>query len=201
MVDDIFHSRVLGVFDIQEKRHKGHHDDAAIHCNAAEYIILDISQMRRDAVGARMREDDGCAGDGEDVAHRVGRHVGDIDHHAQPVHFADQVAAKGGESLIGVHPRGLHRRPCGAECIVAVVGDRDVAGAHVEELAQCAEGVPRLMSAFDPDHAADFALLVGFPDAARVGAEFEEMAVFVDQPFGDVDLFESVADGPLGFDI
>lgn len=189
------------MLDIQEEGHKGDHDDAAVGPEAPQHVVGHVPPVRLDAVGARVREDDRRAGNGQDVAHRVGRDVRQVDHHAEPVHLADEVAAEGREARIFVACRRRRaverRRPGRAKGVVAVVRERDIARAEVEQLAQRAQRVACLMPAFDPDHAGDLSRLVGGSDAARVGAELEQVAALRDKALCHVDLLEGVADSPL----
>lgn len=200
VIDDVLDSRLLRMLDIQERGHKGHHDDTAVGPEAPQHVVRHVPPVRLDAVGARVREDDGRAGNGQDVAHRVGRDVRQVDHHAEPVHLADEVAAEGREARIFVAACCRlveRRRPGRAKGVVAVVCERDVARAEVEQLAQRPQRVACLMPAFDPDHAGDLARLVGGSDAVGVGAEFEQVAVLRDEALCHVDLLEGVADSPL----
>ena len=53
-----------------------------------------------EGAGGGVRDEDGGAGDGEDVGEGAVGDVGEIDHHAEAVHLRDDLAAEGGEAVV-----------------------------------------------------------------------------------------------------
>jgi len=51
-----------------------------------------------EGAGGGVRDEDGSAGDGEDVVEGAVGDVGEIDHHSEAVHLCDDFAAEGGEA-------------------------------------------------------------------------------------------------------
>ena len=120
-----------------------------------------------------------------DVVHRLGRDVAEVDHHAEPVHLADDRPAERGEAVMD-RIVGRRIRPV----VVLRMGEGHVAGAERMELAQRGRRIADLVAALDPDQRGD---PPGFLDPADVGrgrGHLEPRRIAGDHPVDDVDLLE-----------
>ncbi len=75
--------------------------------------------MRGEGVRVRVRCDDGSDAHVDGAAHRIGRHMGDVDEHAEPVHLPDHGDAELAEAAVTGHVGrrvgplcGVHVRQC-----------------------------------------------------------------------------------------
>ena len=93
----------VGAGGVHELRHEGHHADAAARGHLLEHVVGRVARAVGDRAGRAVAEDHRRLADLERGAHRVGRDVGEVDHHPDAVHLAHHLAAEGGQ------PAG-HRR-------------------------------------------------------------------------------------------
>ena len=127
------------------------HDDAAVGGDGAE---LSSVRLRGWSVRARAEEWEammGARGGGEGVPEGLVGDVGDVDHHAEAVHLADDVVAEGGEAVV-VGDGGVVEVAGGVGPVVGVgPGEGHVADAEAVVEAEEAEGVLDGVAAFDAD--------------------------------------------------
>ena len=116
--------------------------------------------------------------------------VGDVDHHAEAIHFGDDLLAEGAEAVVG----GLVGGGVGPFA-VAAVGERHVADAVGGKFSQDAEVAVDHVAAFDGEQDGDFLLRAGGADSVGGGGEGEIVGVLVDLRVDGVDLFLRALDG------
>ena len=141
-----------------------------------------------------MGGDDRGAGDVEDGVHGVGGDVGDVDEHAEAVHFEDDFAAEGGEAVGGFWLVGGGVGPGEA----VGVSEGHVADAELVVSAEESEGVLDGMAAFDADEAGDFVGFAGGEDFVGGAGEGEGVGIARNHSVDEVDLFEGLAGGAAG---
>ena len=137
-LEDVVHhlgqAGAAGVRRVHELGYERHHDHAAVCRELAQDVVGRVAEVVAERAGVRVAEDDGAAGDGQDVGHRLGRHVAQVDQHAETVHLEDGGAADGAQAEVAA-ARGDVGGGRG-EDVVAVVGQGDVARA---ELVDCSD--------------------------------------------------------------
>jgi len=99
-------------------------------------------------------------------------HVGNIDEHAEPVHFTNHFPAKFGEAVV---PREWFDES--AQSVGGVVRERHVTHAAREEVAQNIEIVVDGVTAFDAHQDGDFPLHAGGADFAGTGGKHQVIRV------------------------
>ena len=62
-------------------------------------VVGEVAVGFGEGAGRGVRDEDGGAGNGEDVGEGSVGDVGEIDHHAEAVHLGDDLAAEGGEAV------------------------------------------------------------------------------------------------------
>ena len=129
------------------------HDHAAVLGERPEHVVGHVAGVPVERPGGRVAEDDGHGRDREGVGERGVAHVREVDEHAEPVHLADELAAR----LVQPAPaRGVGR---GVGPGVRVrVRERDVADAPPGDRAQdVGVGLERV-AALEPEEHGDAAL-------------------------------------------
>ena len=71
----------------QEAGVEGYHDDPSVLLESPENLVRHIPVVIKDSPGAAVGEYDRGCGDVKDIIHSMSRHVGDVHHHAEPVHL------------------------------------------------------------------------------------------------------------------
>jgi len=155
-----------------------------------------------DGAGGGVRGDDGGGGGFEGVVKSFVGGVGDVDHHAEAVHLADDVFAEGGEAVVVVD-FGVVDVALGVGPVVGVeVGEGHVADAEGVVIAEEAEGVFDGVPAFDAHEGGDAAVDVGVDDLLGGGGEGEVFGVGGDDVGADgVDHLQGAVGGVVAVDI
>src|SRR5262249_42455676 len=134
--------------------------------------------------------DDGGGGRFEGVPERLVGDVGDVDHHAEAVHFANDVFAEIGEAVVfggmagGIGPGGG-----------GGVGEGDVADAEGVVGAEHGEVGIDGVAAFEAHEHGDAAAFAGIDEVGGGGGHDEGFGVAGDFAVDGVDLLEGAADG------
>jgi len=129
--------------------------------------------------------DDGSGGDFEGVVEGLIGGVGDVDHHAEAVHLADDIFAEGGETVV-VGDFVFGDVALGVGPVVGVeVGDGHVADAEGLVFAEEAEGVFDGVATLYAHEGGDLLVFVGFDDVMGGGGEDEFGRVFGDDVGAD----------------
>lgn len=100
LTDCIVHGRVVAAG--QELRVEVDHDQAAVLGQRLQDVILDVSARIAQLVGGGMREYHRCLAHLQGVPHRALGDVGQIDHHSQSIHFADDCLKGAGIRMSGL---------------------------------------------------------------------------------------------------
>ena len=102
--------------------------------------------------------------------------VGDVDHHAEAIHFANHIAA----AIVQAVP---FRRGAAGVCIIAgpvVRGKLDRPHAEAVHLADDGRVAIEIEAAFDIEHGGDLAVAVNALDVRRVAGDLDALAVAAD---------------------
>ncbi len=187
-------AHAAGAFGDDEAGVEVDHDDAAILFEAQEDVVGNVAGVLGDGVGGGVRGDDRRLGDVEDGVHGVGGDVGDVDEHAEAIHFEDYFAAESGEAVGGFGFVGGSVGPGEA------VGVREghVANAEFVIHAKEREGILDGMAAFDSDEAGDFVGFADLEDFVGGAREGEGFGIASDHAVDEVDLLEGLAGGAAG---
>ena len=92
-------------------------DDAAVFGEVADHVVGHVARGVAEGAAGGVRGDDGSFADGENIVKRFVGDVGDVDDHAETIHFADDVFAEIGEAVVfglgggGIGPFVIS--PCG----------------------------------------------------------------------------------------
>ena len=144
------------------------HHDAAVLSGEREDVVGHVPGMIGKRPRGGMAEDHRRLGDADGVAHGRVRHVGQIDHHPEPVHLPhDFLAERREPASRGVRGGGTGPRR------VAAMGQRHVADAQLVEHAEIGQGVLDRVAALDADQRGDLALAVDPDDVGRRGRPSE----------------------------
>lgn len=144
-----------------------------------------------------MREDDRRLCKTQHITHSLMRHMRQVKQHTQPIHLLNISLTELGQSRIRIRTPSRDSRRRSRPSIVTVVRSGDIANTKLVSLTKRGDGTAKLMTAFDAEHARDFAGLEGWSDAGGCVAVLEYVWVFGDEALCDVDLFQSVSDDPL----
>ena len=181
-------------------------EGAAVGGEGADHVVGEVAGVVGDGAGGGMGGDDGGGGGLDNVEEGLVGGVGDVDHHAEAVHFADDVFAEGGEAVV-VGDFGVVDVALGVGPVVGVeVGEGHVADAEGVILAEEAEGVFDGVAALDAHEGGDLALGAGAEDVVGGGSEDEVAGVGGEDVGADgVDHLEGavggvVAGGVVGVD-
>ncbi len=137
-----------------------------------------------------MRTDDRRAADLERRHHRLVRNVREIDHHAQAVHFAHDLPAKGRQAVV--------ERLVGAgigPVVVLDVSQSHVARAQRVAHAQDGQGIVDRMTAFQADERGDLSLAVNADHVVGGKRCLQCVGIAGDEPMDTVDLLQQSGDG------
>jgi len=166
------------------------HADPAVPGQRAEHVVGDVARVPAHLVRGGVGEDHRLRRDGERVPHGVGRRVGQVDKHADPLHLPDDVPAEVGEPAGG---RLVGARVGPAD--VRVVGERQVAHAERLQHPQHAErGVDRV-PALGAHQRGDPARRHDPPHVPGVQRDLEVVRIPLGQPVHQVDLLQHGGDG------
>src|SRR5579863_7718434 len=135
-----------------EARHESRHDDPAIVLQSREHVVRRIARMIAEREGVGMRQRDRLLADVEDLAHRLMRDMGAVDHHAEAIKLADDRAA---ESAEAVRARRIRRRIDPREALVVAKRHQPRAGGLPDP--QGAERIFQADAAFYGDERGDLA--------------------------------------------
>ena len=75
-------------------------DGASLGGEGAEHVVGHVAGVVGEGAAAGVGGDEGGGGDLEGVVEGLVGGVGDVDHHAEAVHLADDVFAEGGEAVV-----------------------------------------------------------------------------------------------------
>ncbi len=166
-----------------------------------DHIVGHVAGVVGDG-GAGVRGDDGGGGCFERVPEGLVGGVGDIDHHAEAVHLADDIFAEGSEAVV-VCDLGIVEVALGVGPVVGVeVGEGHVADAEGVVVAEEAEGVLDGVAAFDAHEGGDLVLVVGADDVVGGGGEDEVVGVGGDDVGADgVDHLQGAVGGVVVLDV
>ena len=158
--------------------------------------------MTGEGAAAGMRGDDGCGGGLEYIPEGLVGCVGYVDHHAETVHFVDDVPAEGGEAVV-MSDFWIVNVALGVGPVVGVeVGQGHVADAEIVVVAEKAKGVFDGVAAFDAHEGGDFVLVVGPNDVVGGGGEDEVVGMRGDDIGADgVDHLEGAVGGVIAVDV
>ena len=172
-------------------------DDAAVLFEGEELFVVHVAAVVGEGADARMGGDDGRLREADGFEIGAFRGVGEIDHHAEAVHFGDDLAAEGGESVVVEIAGGFARVRVG-ELAVAVVSEREVAAAAFVELFDAFEVEAEGVAVFDADDGDAFAFAV---EAADIGGGEGEAHGVGGDGFGEavdgVELFDGLLVGEV----
>ena len=150
---------------------------AAVFGEGADHVVGHVAGVVGDGAAGGVRGDDGGGGDFEGVVEGLVGGVGDVDHHAEAVHLADDILAEGGEAVV-VGTLGSVDVALGVGPAVGVeVGEGHVADAEGVVVAQEAKGVLDGVAAFDAHEGGDLVFAVGAHDVGGGGGEDEVVGV------------------------
>ena len=121
-------------------------------------LVVHVAAVIADGAHAGMRRDDRRLRDGDGLQHRLLRRVRYVDHHAESVHFPDDLLAERTQTVVQPHTVAFSGVRVG-ELAVSVVRQRHVATAAVEELLDVREVGADRKAVLDPDE--DHALTGG----------------------------------------
>jgi hypothetical protein len=110
------------------------------------HVAWHVAQRAR----RRVAEDDGGGAGGQRIGHGRGRHVREVDQHAQPVHLRHHLAAQLGQAAV---PRRIGRGV--GQVVGRVVGQGQVARSQLVERAQRAERALQHVAALHPQQRRD----------------------------------------------
>ena len=198
-------TRLLGVVESVPAPHrlrgeggdKGHHHHPAVLGQQAEDVVRHVARMVVQGAGRGVGEDHRRRRDGDRLPHRLGRHVREVDQHAEPVHLAHHLLAEAGETAV-LGRVGRRVGPVG----VLGMGERHVTRARHVELAQGGERVVDRMPPLHADQRGDAPGLVDAHHVVRRERQLEGVGIALGQPVDVVDLLHHRLDGvrPLDLD-
>ena len=177
-------ARVLFALD-GEQRDEADHHHAPVLRHPREYFVRHVPRRRRKRAGVGMREDDRRLGDVEHVIHGIGRHVGDVHQHPEPVHLPHHFLAELREAAV---PRDVRCRIGPVDRVE--VRERHVAHAEPPVGAQGAERVVDRVAAFHAEQRGDASLGVRAFDVRGGERERKVARVALDDAQRNVDLLE-----------
>ncbi len=179
-----------------EPGHERGHRDPAVARQPPEYLVRDIPRMIGHGPGRGVREDHRNRRDVEDIAHRVRRHVRQVDEHADPLHLGHDLAAEVRQPAVrGVVGRRVSPRH------VAVVGQRHVPDAQRVHRPEYSERAPDRVPALRADQRRH---LAGRHDPLNVRGgqrELERVPVPADQAVHEIDLLQGGRDRCLSLQL
>ncbi len=176
--------------------------DSAFCGEGFDHVVGHVAGVAGDGAAAGVRGDDGRGAGLERVVEGCVGGVGDVDHHAEAVHLADDVFAEGSEAVVmldlGVVDVALRVGP-----VVGVeVGEGHVADAEGVVVAEEAEGVFDGVAAFDAHEGGDLVFVVGADDVVGGGGEDEVVGVRGDDVGADgVDHLQGAVGGVIVLDV
>ena len=85
----------------EERRVVVDHHDATVEREGAHHIVGHVPRVVRDDAAGRMRRDHRRLGRLDRIEERLVGHMRDVDHHAEPVHLADDILPERGEAVVG----------------------------------------------------------------------------------------------------
>ena len=168
--------------------HEGHHDDPAILRDAVEHVVRHVAGVIGERSRVRVREDDRRLRDVEHLTHDIGAHMGEIDHHAEPVQLRDHRPAEGGEAVMA---RLVGRRIHPIERLV--VAKRHQARARRMPHAKRRKAVLQSDAALDGEEGRDLALPLGLADIGGGERAHEDIGMRVVKLMDGVDQLEDGA--------
>ena len=145
-----------------------------------------------------MRGDDRSPGEPQDVEHGLLADVGDIDKHAQPVHFSHDLFAEGTEAAVE-GSLAVDTQAGIANLIMTDVGEGDITDAPVVKPFYVPDILPYWVSVFHPDDGHDFSLLGDNRDLFRVKGDRHVLGhLRLGHAVNPVDLFQGqIMRGPI----
>ncbi len=158
----------------------------------AEHIVGHVAGRVAEGAGGGVRGDDRGAGDDQGAVEGAVGDVGDIDHHAQAVHFINYVFAELGQAFLGVGDGGVSDVAGAVGPVVGVgPGEGHVADAERVILAQEGERIFDGVATFDPHECCKFVISMGLLDAFGRGDKLDLVVVFGGLLFDGVNKFQS----------
>ncbi len=173
-----------------ELRHERGHADAAVRGQRPEDVVGHVPRHVALRARARVAEQHGPAGDPQRVPHHVGRHVRQVDEHADPLHLGHHALARRAQPV--VHGRVGRRVGPGH---VRVVRERHVPHAERAHRAERAEGSADRVAALHAEERGDAAGRDDALDVVRGHGEREPVRVRGDEAAHHVDLLDGGAHG------
>lgn len=182
-----------------ELRRNVDHDDGVGLLDELQDVVLDVARMGADAPGRAVGEDDGCLGplpvvsSAQRIDHGILAHVGEIDNHADSVHFVHQLAAKRADAAPdgGRFPKGALLQGGIGKLVVAVVRQRRIPHAEIVKQTQVAGQVGNLVKAFDAQGRNQLRAAECADGAGAVDVRRKVMGIGGEEPLHDVDLLQS----------
>jgi hypothetical protein len=123
------------------------------------------------------------------------RHVRQINHHAQTIHFVNILFSKWSKTFVLATSSDCASR--GSEDVVTVVGCCDIPGSQIVELSERCKRITNLMATFNTNEASNLAIGKCLARAGGIGAVLKKIGVLLDKTFRNVYLLESVTECPL----
>lgn len=194
MLNSRIHIRLLRLFRVQKSLYEKYHNHAPVLAQPRQHIIWRVPVICCQRVTRGMGKYYRRLRCIEHLPHGTMARVAQINHHAEPIHLSDCRVPNFGQARV-LAGRGDGGGRCG-EGVIAVVGECDVADAKGVVLADDSEGRADLVHAFGAEHGGNVAVFEGGEGAGGGGAVVKG-GVEVEEAFGDIDLFEGVADGVL----
>ena len=180
-----------------ERRHERDHADAAVVGQLRQDVVGHVPRMIADGPGRGVGEDHRSRAHGQGVAHRVRRHVRQIDQHADPVHLPDDLPTELTQST----EAGLVGRRVGPVGVL-VVGEGQIAHAEPVEGSQGAERVVDAVTSLGAEQTGDRAAVLSLQlQPLGRGDQGEGVRVVADHRVHGVDLLQGGRDrvrSPVG---
>jgi hypothetical protein len=165
-------------------------DESTFCGEFANHFVGHVARMIAESTAIRMRRDDWRFAGGENVVEGFVADMGDVDHHAEAVHFGDDLLAERAEAVVeGFVGRGV------GPLAIAAVRERHVADTLVRKSAEDGEVAVDHVAALDTEEDGDFVLSAGGSDLFRGGGEGELVGILFDLGLNGFDLFFSALDG------
>ncbi len=143
--------------------------DAALGRQFLEERFGDVARDVVDQAQAVVGGHDGVRAGVDGLRHRFVRGMGDVDHHAEPVHFPDEGAAVIGEAVV------LRRGTAGVGVVAGPVVGRELDGAQPEavHLAEDRQVAIEIEAALNIENGCDFAAGADAVDIGGVAGELD----------------------------
>src|SRR6266702_1998395 len=165
-------------------------DDAALRRQVLHHLIGHVARRITNRAAGGVRSDQRGFARFERVVKGLVADVGDVHYHAEAVHFADDLLAEIGETVV----YGLVCRRVGP-FVIAAVRERHVADTESGIGAQNSEVAIDHVAAFDAHERGDLALFVCFADFGGGGGKREVIGMLADLFAHSIDLDERTNDG------